>query len=1182
MGMKDNFTSEKNPVSKQSREAELLNHIQFGHLAGSWEWEPGTDQYFWTDSMFFLHGLTPSSDNLISIEAAHQLIYPDDFAIMQNYWGELYNAGYANARFRIVTSEKRIKEIHAEGKAILGSEGQYLFRGSFQEEKTELHQYLLDEIQRLEIRLQNLQRAEEIAQSGTWQTNLNSYETLYSDNVFRLHGLLPDAISSHPDSFIKFIHSEDKDIVLNAFEKSYQEKIPIHLEYRIRRQDDQERYLKLVSSIVKNEKGEQLLSGTMHDITERKSLELALKQSYDKLKIQHELFQQAEHLGSTGTWQINLHTLEIYYSDNIFTIHGLKPQSLVPSPDTFLAYVHPDDKEFVAEAHRKIMEGQTAPLIEYRIFRADGKPRILRQITKHSSNTSNEQLLLGVIQDISEQHSIKTQLKEINEKLLLQNESFIQTEKIVSIGNWFWNLTTGKTNYSENIHHIYNVKSDALPNKIEGLIKFVHPEDRDLFKDSIQKIKEEEAVVDIEYRIILSTGQIRYLRNRNKLVISAEEQKVVIGTIQDITHETVMQQQLAERIDFAEMLSDTILDTIIVTDTANNIMACNNQCEKIHEFKKNEVLGKNIFNVFPQLKTADMIENFRKAYQGKTVHIPAVKSALAKGYHDLLMRPLKNKKDEMIGVLILLHDVTAEYQLQQQLQERIGFIEKLVESSIDRIMALDTNLNYIIWNKNCENYYGIKKEDIIGKNVLELFPMFKADPIYQDCKKALRGESIHIPVKENDTHKYSESFLIPIKDDREQVSGILWVMHDLTEIMQAGEKLVISETHLKTAQEIAHLGSWEYDHTTGLLSWSDEVFRMYGYEPGSFEPTIEFYISTSHPDHRTDIQKLFSLTGDTHSFVNRIYTLDGRVLYIQTLGRPLSEGTEKSSKIIGTMQDITEQKKLQNQLMEKTRAIRNQYELARQAEQVRAVSTWQWNIQNNTIFWSENLFRILGYAPYSFEPNFETFMSLVHPDDREIIRATVDAVNNIDTGMLPPIEYRIINKDGKIKYLRTGSRVVKNKVGKYVTGTIHDITDNVLIRQQLNRNDQLLQTIIDVDRDGISIYDSDLNCIMWNKRSTEIYGKSKSEAIGKSLFDIIPTLKKDNIETLIQQIMKDDLIVDTDQHSIETDNAIIEISPVPNVSNERTGLLVIARQKHYGEVEQKGLLSAGGDEHALN
>lgn len=1165
--MKDNSTSEESKINKYSRQVELLNDVQSDHVAGSWEWEPETVHYFWSDSMFLLHGLTPSDDNLISIEVANGMIYPEDSASMHNYWEEMRKTGVADTRFRVITTDGKIKSIHAQGKITLCQKGQRVFRGSFQEEKGELKQYFFDEIQNLETRIELLEGAEKIAQSGTWQINLSTYETYYSNNIFRIHGLQVASINSHPDSFMKFIHPEDKEIVLNAFEKSYLEKIPIHLEYRIRKSNDEERYIKLVSKIIKNEKGEQVLAGTMHDISEKKWLELALEQSYDDRKLEHQLFQQAEQLGSTGTWQIDLQTLEIYYSDNVFTIHGLRSQSLVSSPDSFFPFVHPDDKELMAEVHSKILQGEVVPLIEYRIIRADGKQRTLKQITKHSANISGKHVLMGVIQDITEQNETKTQLETVNEKLQIQNHSFVQAEKLVSIGNWFWNLRTGKTEYSENIHAIYGIKPEYLPANVEDFAKFVHPEDQQLFEDVIRRIKEEESAVDCEYRIVFSNSEVRYLRNRNKVIVSPTKQRIVIGTVQDITRETILQQQLSERIDFAEMLSDTILDTIIITDTANNILTCNNQCEKVYEFKKNKVFGKNIFNVFPQLKNAEMIENFRKAYQGKTVQVPGVRAILRKGYSDLLMRPLRNKKDELIGVLMLLHDVTAEHQLQQQLKERITFIEKLVESSVDRIMVLDDNLNYVIWNRNCEKYYGIKKEEIIGKNVLELFPMFKVDPIYRECKKALKGETIHVPVKENDIHGYSESFLIPIKNEDEQVTGILWVMHDLTEIMQAREKLVISEEHLKTAQEIAHLGSWEYDHDTGMLSWSDEVFRMYGYEPGSFIPSLDFYISTSHPDHRTDIQKLLSVSGETHSFTNRIYTLDGKLLYIGTIGRAVSNGSEKTVRIIGTMQDITEQTKLHDQLREKTKSIRNQYELARQAELVRNVSTWQLNTQNNTLFWSENLFRIFGYAPYSFEPDIDKFISMVHPDDKELVLEAIEEMNKIETGNLPLIEYRIFDKEGKTKYLRMGGRVVKNSTAKYISGTVHDITEYMLVRRQLLGNQQLLKTIIETDRDAISIYDNNLRCIGWNKRSSEIYGRTKNEAIGEFLFDIIPKLDKKTLAPTIKQIMEDDLIVDEEQHRIEMDNLVIDMRPVPNGSNEQTGLIMITRQKSQDKLE---------------
>ncbi|HKH62485.1 MAG TPA: PAS domain-containing protein [Flavitalea sp.] len=1158
--MKSHLTSEKAPINKQTRQAELLNDTQTAHLTGSWEWEPETDQYFWTDSMFFLHGLTPYSDGYITIEAAHQMIYQDDFSVVESYWEDLHRTGLAEARFRIVTADGKAKQVYAQGKAIYNSAGRPIFRGSFQEEKTEVHHYLLDEIHKQDVRINILDRAEEIAQSGTWQINLTTYETFYSDNMFRIHGVQPRSINPHPDSFVRFIHPEDKEIVISTFEKSYHEKIPIHLEYRIIRHDEEDRYMKVVSSIIKNQKGEQLLTGTTHDITEKKWLELALEQSYDNLKIQNQLFQHAEQLGSTGTWQLNFQTLEVYYSDNVYTIHGVKPQSLLPSPDSFFAFIYPEDRERMAEINSKMIAGEDVPLTEYRIIRADGKCRSLRQITKFSVNASNEKLLMGVIQDITEHHSARTQLKEIDEKLLVQSEWFAQASKMASIGNWFWNLDTGVTNFSENLHLIYDVKRDALPSKIEGLLKFVHSEDREVFQDVIRRMRAEENVVDSEFRILVSAGHIRYLRNRNKVVESPDGHKIVIGTIQDITRETTLQLQLSERMSFAELLSDTIHDIIIITDTSNNLLACNKQGDKIHGFKKSEVLGKNIFQVFPQLKTSQMIEHIRNAYQGKTVAVKAAKSVLTKGYHDLLIRPLKNSDDQMIGVFMMLHDVSQQHQLEQQLKERVAFIEKLVESSVDRIMVLDNNLNYIIWNKNCEQYYGIRKQDIIGKNVLELFPMFKTDPVYQECKKVLTGETIHIPVKENDTHKYSESYLIPIKNEKDQVTGILWVMHDLTEIMQAREQLVISETRLKAAQKIAHLGSWEYNHATGTLSWSEEIFLMYGYEPDSFEPTVDFYITTSHPEHHTDIQKLFSVTAESHSFINRIYTMDGRVRHIQTIGQLISDGSDQPARVIGTMLDITEQKNLHEELKEKTRAIRNQYEQARQAELIRNVSTWQWNTTGDKVFWSENLFRILGHIPYSFEPSVEKFVSMVHPDDRKIVVEAMAAVQKMDSGVLPMIDYRIFDKNGKLKYLHTGGRVSTTGSGKYVTGTVNDVTENVSLRRQLSQNEQLVQRILEADRDAISVYDQDLQCIIWNRCSEEIHGKSKSEAIGKYLFDLIPQLNQEHINKTIQLIMKDDLLVDPERHTIQLQTMTIEISPVANPGNENAGLLLITRK----------------------
>ena len=178
-------------------------------------------------------------------------------------------------------------------------------------------------------------------------------------------------------------------------------------------------------------------------------------------------------------------------------------------------------------------------------------------------------------------------------------------------------------------------------------------------------------------------------------------------------------------------------------------------------------------------------------------------------------------------------------------------------------------------------------------------------------------------------------------------------------------------------------------------------------------------------------------------------------------------------------------------------------------------------------------------------------------------------MEKMESGPLPVIEYRLFDKNGQIKYVRTGGRVVKNKNGKHVTGTVHDITDYVLIRQQLSRNEQALQTIIECDRDGISVFDNNLNCIMWNQRSSEIYGKPRSEALAKNLFDLIPMLRHKNIDALTKQIVEDDSFLDENQHTVETDDSIIELIRITNISDHKPGVLVITRQKISDQIENR-------------
>jgi PAS domain S-box-containing protein len=145
------------------------------------------------------------------------------------------------------------------------------------------------------------------------------------------------------------------------------------------------------------------------------------------------------------------------------------------------------------------------------------------------------------------------------------------------------------------------------------------------------------------------------------------------------------------------------------------------------------------------------------------------------------MLPLKNEHGEVSGILHVIHDVTEEYGLKQNLTERLNFIENILETTVDRIKVFDRHLDFIYWNRRAEAHFGLKKDEVIGKNVLEVFPGLQNKPIYYHFKRALRGETVYLsPGDTASQGGHYQTYLIPIKNEKKEVTSILWITHDFS------------------------------------------------------------------------------------------------------------------------------------------------------------------------------------------------------------------------------------------------------------------------------------------------------------------------------------------------------------------------------------------------------------------
>ncbi len=168
----------------------------------------------------------------------------------------------------------------------------------------------------------------------------------------------------------------------------------------------------------------------------------------------------------------------------------------------------------------------------------------------------------------------------------------------------------------------------------------------------------------------------------------------------------------------------------------------------------------------------------------------------------------------------------------------------------------------------------------------------------------------------------------PLYDENGRTTGAIAIFDDVTERMQTQEALMESEERLKMAQQIAHLGSWEYYVKEDKAVWSEEMFRIFGLPVQQYGPTTSEYAARIHPDDREAInQKMEKMLFSGNliskaSFDYRIVRQDGsvRTIHSERMIREVDE-ENKPLRIAGIEQDITERKQIEEKLAQYARNL---------------------------------------------------------------------------------------------------------------------------------------------------------------------------------------------------------------------------------------------------------------------
>jgi len=256
-----------------------------------------------------------------------------------------------------------------------------------------------------------------------------------------------------------------------------------------------------------------------------------------------------------------------------------------------------------------------------------------------------------------------------------------------------------------------------------------------------------------------------------------------------------------------------------------------------------------------------------------------------------------------------------------KLNENENIFKGVLENTNDTI-CVSKQGTIVLVNHSFEKMFGYKQEEAYGLSVLELTtPEFRED-LRNNIRKRADNEDLQNLYDALGKRKDDSVFNIEVKISTFEQDGVKYtiaIMRDISESKKAKEELKNSEQRLLQAQKIAHLGSWEMDISTEECIWSDELFRICGFEPGAFSPNLQISMSLIHMDDRESFVNAVKNTIDTVGkceIEKRIVRPNGIIRYVLIQGEMICNNSGKSDKFVGSFLDITERKVALEELKE--------------------------------------------------------------------------------------------------------------------------------------------------------------------------------------------------------------------------------------------------------------------------
>ncbi|MGH9779727.1 MAG: PAS domain S-box protein, partial [Candidatus Acidiferrales bacterium] len=500
------------------------------------------------------------------------------------------------------------------------------------------------------------------------------------------------------------------------------------------------------------------------------------------------------------------------------------------------------------------------------------------------------------------------------------------------------------------------------------------------------------------------------------------------------------------------VVTDTASDAIVSIMEDSRIVFANPAVEKVFGYKPGELRGKELTLLMPEgLRELHRAAIKRYVETGKK-HLNWESIELTGLHKDGREIPVEVSFGEQVkkGRHIftgIVRDITERHGAQAALRASEEKFRALAETAASAIFITRED-KFLYLNRATEEILGYAPAELLGAGFWSVIHPEDRELVRRMRQARLEGQPVperyefRVVRKGGETRWVDFTATVVTYDSQQAVMGTAF---DITERHRAVEALRKSEEHYRLLFEKNPHPMWVFDNETlKFLAVNEASVEQYGYtheellgmtikdiRPAEEGSRLEAYLA-KQPQHR----------GPGSAGVWRHRKKDGSVLSVEVTSEPLEFDGREARLVLAV--DVTEKHRAGE-------ALRKSEKMLAEAQRVAQLGSWEWDMVADHLYWSEETYRILGVTPEEVGGRMETVLEVVHPEDRERVKAGLEGAAREKKPFAS--EHRIVRPDGAVRVVNAQAEVSYDEKGRAerMVGIVHDITEQRRLEEQFQQ-----------------------------------------------------------------------------------------------------------------------------------